>query len=113
MPMQVEMIEIRDHLSRFAPFDELPEETLDDISSQTQVRYFKAGSPILDKDAPLNELHYIRSGAVEIYRPNAQLFNGLGDGAIFGPSGLRGNGRVRFPASALECILIYVRPAVL
>lgn len=111
--MQVEMIEIRDHLSRFAPFDELPEETLDDIARQTQVRYFKAGSPILDKDAPLNELHYIRSGAVEIYRPNGELFNRLGEGDIFGQAGLRRNRRVRFPARALEDSLIYFIPGEL
>src|SRR5690606_21640498 len=107
MPMQVELIEIRDHLSRFSPFDELPEETLDDIARQTQVRYFKAGSPILDKDAPLNELHYISSGAVEIYRPNGELYNRLREGDIFGQAGLRRNRRVRFPARALEDSLIY------
>src|SRR5690606_10555950 len=103
----------RDHLSRFAPFDELPEETLDDIARQTQVRYFKAGSPILDKDAPLNELHYIRSGAVEIYRPNGELFNRLGEGDIFGQAGLRRNRRVRSPARALEDSLIYFIPGEL
>src|SRR5690606_11878265 len=113
MPMQVELIEIRAHLSRFAPFDELPEETVDDIARQTQVRYFKAGSPILDMDAPLNELHYIRSGAVVIYRPNDELFIRLGEGHIYGQAGLRRNRRVRFPARALEDSLIYFIPGEL
>jgi len=108
--MQVELIEIRDHLSRFAPFDELPEETLDDIARQTQVRYFKAGTPILQQDDEITELHYIRSGAVEIYRRNGELFNRLGEGDIFGQAGLRRHGRVRFPARALEDTLIYFIP---
>ena len=62
--MQIELIEIRDHLNRFAPFDELPEETLNEIARQTQVGYFKAGSEILAFGAPIHELHYVRSGAV-------------------------------------------------
>lgn len=111
--MQVELIEIRDHLSRFAPFDELPDETLDEIASQTQVRYFKAGTPILGQGNEISELHYIRSGAVEIYRPNGELFNRLGEGDIFGQAGLRRNGRVRFPARALEDSLIYFIPGKL
>ncbi|WP_193076037.1 DUF294 nucleotidyltransferase-like domain-containing protein [Pseudomonas sp. FME51] len=108
--MQVELIEIRDHLSRFAPFDELPEETLDETASQVQVRYYKAGAPILEFGQEITELHYIRSGAVEIYRRDGELFNRLGEGDIFGQASLRRGGRVRFPASALEDTLIYFIP---
>ena len=108
--MQVELIEIRDHLSRFAPFDELPEETLDETASQVQVRYYKAGTPILEFGQEITELHYIRSGAVEIYRRNGEFFNRLGEGDIFGQASLRRGGRVSFPASALEDTLIYFIP---
>lgn len=66
--MQIELIEIRDHLNRFAPFDNLPEQILDAIARQVQVGYFKAGSEILAVGAPIHELHYVRSGAVEIHR---------------------------------------------
>src|SRR5690606_29702172 len=109
--MQVELIEIRDHLSRFAPFDELPEETLDETARQVQVRYFKAGTPILELGEEIGDLHYIRSGAVEIYRRNGELFNRLGEGDIFGQASLRRGSRVRFPAKALEDTLIYFIPA--
>ena len=111
--MHVELIEIRDHFSRFAPFDELPDEALDELARQTQVRYFKAGTPILQQDAEITELHYIRSGAVEIYQRNGELFNRLGEGDIFGQAGLRRGGRVRFPATALEDTLIYFIPGEL
>lgn len=111
--MQVELIEIRDHFSRFAPFDELPDDALDTLAQQTQVRYFKAGTPILEQGGEITELHYIRSGAVEIYRRNGELFNRLGEGDIFGQSSLRRGRGVRFPAKALEDTLIYFIPGEL
>src|SRR5690606_804212 len=111
LPMDVELIEIRDHLSRFAPFDELPEETLDETAHQLQVRHFKAGTPILELGEEITDLHYIRSGAVEICRRNGELFNRLGEGDIFGQASLRRGNRVRFPAKALEDTLIYFIPA--
>lgn len=108
--MQIELIEIRDHLSRHGPFDELSEEMLDEVAGQVQVRYFKAGDWILAQDETVTELHYIRSGAVETFLRNGELFNRLGEGDIFGQSGLRRGGRVRFPVRALEDTLIYFIP---
>lgn len=108
--MQIELIEIRDHLSRHAPFDDLPDDVLDETASQVQVRYFKAGSTILEADGPIHDLHYIRSGAVEIFLRTGKLFNRLGEGDIFGQAGLRRNKQVRFPARALEDTLIYFIP---
>lgn len=111
--MQIELIEIRDHLNRFAPFDELPEEILDDLARQAQVSYFKAGSEILAFGAPIHELHYVRSGAVEIYRRDGSLHNRLTEGDIFGQFGLLRGHKVRFPARAIEDSLIYFIPGAL
>lgn len=111
--MQIELIEIRDHLSRFPPFDDLPEEALDDIARQVQVSYFKAGSEILAYGAPIHELHYVRSGAVEIYRRSGALHNRLTEGDIFGQFGLLRGNTVRFPARAIEDSLIYFIPGSL
>lgn len=108
--MHVELIEIRDHLSRFPPFDDLPEDTLDDVARQVQVCYYKAGSSILEHGAPVHDLHYIRSGAVEIFLRTGELFNRLGEGDIFGQASLRRGNVVRFPARALEDTLIYFIP---
>lgn len=110
--MQIELIEIRDHLNRFPPFDALPEDRLDAIASQVQVTYFKAGSDILLYGADIHELHYVRSGAVEIYRRNGELYNRLSEGDIFGQAGLLRSNKVRFPARAIEDSLIYFIPAV-
>lgn len=109
--MQIELLEVRDHLHRFAPFDALPEETLNGIAPRIQVSYFKAGSTILEAGASIQDLHYVRSGAVEIYRRNGELYNRLGEGDIFGQAGLLRSNKVRFPAKALEDSLIYFIPA--
>ena len=111
--MQIELIEIRDHLQRFPPFDKLPEETLNEISRQVQVGYFKADSEILAPGAPIHELHYVRSGAVEIHRRSGELHNRLTEGEIFGQAGLMGGNRVRLSVRALEDSLIYFIPGAL
>lgn len=111
--MQVELIEIRDHLSRFAPFDGLPDETLDEIARQVEVGYFKAGTDILRYGDPIEELHYIRSGAVDIYRRNGELYNRLSEGEVFGQFGLLRGHKVRLPARAIEDSLIYFIPGLL
>ncbi|NER62541.1 cyclic nucleotide-binding domain-containing protein, partial [Pseudomonas sp. MAFF212428] len=109
--MQIELLEVRDHLHRFAPFDALPEDTLNGIAQRIQVSYFKAGSAILEAGSSIQDLHYVRSGAVEIYRRNGELYNRLGEGDIFGQAGLLRSNKVRFPAKALEDSLIYFIPA--
>ncbi len=111
--MQIELLEIRDHLQRFPPFDALPDASLDAIARQIEVAYFKAGSDILLYGAAIHELHYVRSGAVEIYRRNGALYNRLSEGDIFGQAGLLRSNKVRFPARSIEDSLIYFIPATL
>ena len=109
--MQIELLEIRDHLHRFAPFDTLSQVTLEAIAQRVEVSYFKAGSKILEAGEIIRDLHYVRSGAVEIYRRNGELYNRLEEGDIFGQAGLLRSNKVRFPARALEDSLIYFIPA--
>ncbi|MCE9665232.1 DUF294 nucleotidyltransferase-like domain-containing protein [Halomonas sp. M5N1S17] len=108
--MEVELLEIRQHMSRFPPFESLSDDLLDALAGQVEVSYFKAGSDILVLDQELHDLCYIRSGAVEVYRRNGDLYNRLGEGDIFGHFSLLRNHRVRFPARALEDTLIYFIP---
>ncbi|MCG6657753.1 cyclic nucleotide-binding/CBS domain-containing protein [Halomonas campisalis] len=108
--MEVELLEIRQHMGRFPPFDSLSDELLDELAGQVEVGYFKAGADILVLDQEVHELCYIRSGAVEVYRRNGDLYNRLGEGDIFGHFSLLRNHRVRFPARALEDTLIYFIP---
>lgn len=108
--MQAELIDIRNHMVRHAPFDDLPEEMLDRVVAGIEVSYFRAGTDILEFGQSNNYLHYVRSGAVEIFRRNGELYNRVTEGEIFGQTGLMMNRTVRFPARALEDTLIYLIP---
>ena len=111
--MQAELIEIRNHLAQHEPFEDLPAETLDQIASQVEIAYYRAGATIIEFGQPSTDLYYIRSGAVEIFRRSGELYNRLSEGDIFGQFGLMMGKKVRFPAKALEDTLIYCIPAEL
>ena len=108
--MEAEVREIRDHMSRHPPFDGLVGELLDQVAGAVEIAYFKAGTTIAERDQTLESLFYIRSGAVEVYRYNGQLYNRLGEGDIFGQFALLRNRQVRFPVQAIEDTLLYLVP---
>ena len=108
--MQAELIEIRNHLAKHAPFDELTDKMLDRVVWGIEISYFRAGTEVLELDQNNQYLHYIRSGAVEVFRRTGELYNRIGEGEIFGQFGLMMNKTVRFPAKAIEDTLIYLIP---
>ena len=108
--MEAEIREIRDHISRHAPFDGLTDDLLDEVAGAVEIAYSKAGTTIAERDGPVQALSYIRSGAVEVYRHNGQLSNRLGEGDIFGQLDLLRNRQVRYPVQAIEDTLLYLIP---
>ncbi len=108
--MQAELVDIRNHMAQYPPFDEMAEELLDRVVGEIEVVYFKAGSRILELGDPSSWLFYVRSGAVEIYRRTGELYNRISEGEVFGQFGLLMNRKVRFPAKALEDTLLYKIP---
>ena len=108
--MEIEQIEILEFLKRHSPFQELPAEQVQQVALSIDIGYFKAGSEILRFNEPLHALHLIRSGAVETYRRNGDLYNRMSEGGFFGEQGLLRGAKVRFPATALEDTLIYFIP---
>ena len=108
--MQAEIKEIRDHLSDYPPFNNLSEDLLNDIAYSIEVTYYQAGTNIIEYGEPIHSLFYIRSGAVEVYLRNGELFNRLDEGDIFGYQGLLFNRRVRSPVKSIEDSLIYLVP---
>lgn len=105
--MQAEQIEILDFLRRHPPFSELDENQIAHVAAQVEVVYFKAGTAILELGQEVDAFYMIRSGSVELFRRNGELYNRLGEGGYFGEFGLLRNRRVRFPAVALEDSLVY------
>lgn len=111
--MQAEQQEISAFLSSTAPFQYLSEPLLAKVLSQLEIRYFKAGSPILRLDQPAQFWYVIRKGVVEVFRRDGALYNRLGTGGYFGEFGLLMGKKVRFPVKAIEDTLCYVVPAAL
>lgn len=108
--METELLDIRQHIGRHPPFDNLDDALLEEVVGQIEVAYFKSGQWILEHDQVVDSLCYIRSGAVEIFRRTGHLFDRLGEGDIFGYYSLLRDHRIRFPAQALEDTLIYFIP---
>lgn len=111
--MEAEHLEIKQFLEQFAPFNELPEEELITAASQTEIGYFQAGTEILATNQQINDLYVVRSGAVETYHRNGDLFNRLSEGGFFGELGLLRKGRVFYTVKAIEDTLIYHIPGPL
>ncbi|MFO7809602.1 MAG: cyclic nucleotide-binding protein, partial [Guyparkeria sp.] len=76
--MEAEVQEISEHLHHYPPFDRLDRKWLDQIAARTDVAYFREGSMIQEYGEPIDTLRYIRSGAVEVYRHNGELYNRIG-----------------------------------
>lgn len=109
--LEIEQLEILSFLQRHSPFQELSGEEQLNLAQQIDVSYFRAGSDILQYNAPLDALYLIRSGVVETFRRNGDLYNRLSEGGIFGEQGLLRGKKVRFPAKALQDTLVYLIPA--
>jgi CBS domain-containing protein len=109
--MEVEQLEIREHLRRHPPFSFLGEGDLDRLSQNVEIAYFRAGSDILRLGQDVSDLHYIRQGSVEVFRSSGEFYNRLDEGEIFGQLSLISRRSARFPVRALEDTLIYFIPA--
>ncbi|ASP40886.1 cyclic nucleotide-binding protein [Bacterioplanes sanyensis] len=109
--MQAELQDIVHFYQRFPPFDELPDEAVSELAQATEIAYFRAHQDVLKHGDPIQDLYVIRSGAVETYRRNGDLYNRLSEGDVFGQMGLLMNRRVRFPVHTMEDTLLYCIPA--
>jgi len=111
MTMEIEQLEILNFLQKHSPFMELPLAEQQALARQIDVRYYAASSTILEYNAPLDALYLIRSGIVETFRRNGDLYNRLAEGGLFAEQGLLRGKKVRFPAKAVADTLIYLIPA--
>jgi CBS domain-containing protein len=108
--MEIELVEIMQFLEQYPPFSSLPEETLAQVSQQIEISYVRAGTPIITLGDEITDLYIVRSGVAELYRRNGTLYHRIDEGSIFGQMGLLTNGKVKFPATAIEDTLLYCIP---
>lgn len=97
-------------MAQHPPFDLLPPEILAHASQNLEISYYRAGTTILNYGDRIHHLFIVRSGVVEVYRRNGELYHRLDDGELFGHIGLLMSNRVRFPAKAISDTLIYALP---
>ncbi|MCL1068542.1 DUF294 nucleotidyltransferase-like domain-containing protein [Shewanella olleyana] len=108
--MEVELLEIRNFIRQYPPFDQLPEKALVEVSKSVEISYYRADSMVIEFEDKIHDLYMIRSGVVEIYRRNGELYNRLDQGGLFGQLGLLTNNKVRYPAKAVKDTLLYCIP---
>ncbi|MDX1594140.1 MAG: putative nucleotidyltransferase substrate binding domain-containing protein [Gammaproteobacteria bacterium] len=108
--MDVELLEIRDFLAAHHPFDQLPDGSLSTLVGKIEIRYFKRESTVLEPGQAIDHLHILRSGAVEVTRPDGELLARLAEGDLFGYRALLEGGTVQNRVEALEDCLVYLLP---
>ncbi|CAH1583048.1 DUF294 nucleotidyltransferase-like domain-containing protein [Vibrio rotiferianus] len=108
--MDAELLEIYNFLVKYPPFNELPEETLNKITENIEISYYRQDTPVIHFGDQINDLYMVRSGVVEVYRRKGELYNRLDEGDLFGQMGLLTNNKVRFPVKAIEDTLLYCIP---
>lgn len=106
--MQADQSEVLDFFRRHPPFSDLPDKVLGDVANNVEVAYYRAQSAILQLGQDNHQWYVIRSGAVEVFRRDGQLYNRLGAGDFFGEQSLMLKRPVRFPVTALEDTLVYI-----
>ncbi|MEG3639036.1 putative nucleotidyltransferase substrate binding domain-containing protein [Magnetococcus sp. PR-3] len=108
--MDIELIQIKDFLTQRHPFDLLPDEVMNDLPGQLEIRYVRRDTAVLTPGNHNNHLHIIRTGAVETRDPENHLLAHLDEGDVFGVGSLMNGGKVQNANVATEDSLIYLMP---
>lgn len=104
--MSVEIEEIRDFLGKYEPFRHLAPDELDRLSFCWKIRYVRRGEHLLDIGEPNDNLHVLRSGAIDVIDANGLLLDRRDVGQSFGHSTLIGDRVSQFTVIAVEDCLI-------
>lgn len=111
MDVEIELLEIRNHLERHPPFAGLPPERLSEVAAAVEISYHRKGSTLISIGDTVDELYCIRSGSVELRRRGGEMYNCLSEGDVFGQLALISGKSARFSVQAREDTLVYRIPA--
>ncbi len=103
----IEIPEIERFLAGLPAFDALDSGQLNLAARATTVAYFREGSQILAVGRPNEELHIVRSGAVELCDEDGDLVTRLAEGDCFGFPSLMNEAVTRNQSTAIEDTLVY------
>lgn len=108
--MDIELIEIRDFLKIHHPFDLLPEEALEKLPKNIEVRYARRGTVLFEPGEENKFLWVVRTGAVETIDPEGNLLARLSEGECFGVRAILRGGVAVNRCEAIEDSLLYLMP---
>lgn len=81
--MEIELLEIRNFLAQYHPFDLLPDDQLDRLPELLEIRYIRRGQCFPPKDNTGQYLYQIRTGAIELRDDENNLAGKLAEGDIY------------------------------
>ena len=102
-----EIPEIESFLAGLPGFDQLGDDLPHRAAKAVAVAYYRKGEDILDYGALNDQLHVIRSGAVELRDDDGELVTRLAEGECFGFPSLMNSAPTRNHSVAIEDTLIY------
>lgn len=108
--MSVELDEVLDFLAQHEPYSHLPEDQLRQLPRLMEMRYARRGETILELGAVNDNLHVIRSGAVDVIGEEDLLLDRRDEGMTFGYSTLLGSPESHYRMVAVEDTLLLVMP---
>jgi CBS domain-containing protein len=101
-------VDIPSFLRMYPPFDELDDETLDDVVRHTRIEFFPAGSVIVRRATePTSHLYVVRKGLVEAVEDDV-VADVLGEGEFFGFVSLFTGLEPAFTLRAVEDTICYL-----
>jgi CBS domain-containing protein len=105
------MHDIVEFLSRHEPFDALPEDGLEDLSTSVEVEFFGAGETVFRQgEGPLQHVWVVRRGQIEL-TDSERVLDVLGEGELFGHRWTLAGLPIGIEARAAEDTLLYRLPA--
>lgn len=102
--MEIELIEIRDFIALYPPFNSLDKSALNKLPAKLTIRYFRQGSSFPDTTVDNEKLYIIRTGAIELRNKDEQLVDKLAEGDVY-----FSNDKLikKFKAICIEDTLVY------
>jgi len=108
--MEIELIEIRDFIAQYPPFDFLDDAALDNLPRNLTIRYFRRGSTFPESNNTDNNLYLVRSGAIEFRDSENNLTEKLAEGETYSAECYSSEYLENEKGICVEDSLVYILP---
>ncbi|MDC0949019.1 DUF294 nucleotidyltransferase-like domain-containing protein, partial [Gammaproteobacteria bacterium] len=101
---------IRQFIGQHEPFNVLDAERQSLVIEHLKARYVRRDTHLLEYEQQNDTLYWVRSGLVDIYKPDGSLFHRAAEGEYFGYFSLLLGGRCQHNSRVIEDALLYTLP---